>query len=292
MAKNTFDLAIIIVTYNSEFWLEKTLHSLNQWYLQKTKRRVAVIVVDNNSVDSTEAMVAKQFPWVQFQKLQENTGFAAANNRGISMVAAKYYLLLNSDIELSEHSNLDTLINFAAKRKDVGVISPRLVFSDGRTDMACHRGEPTLWASLSYFLGLEKFFPQSPTFAQYHQTYKDMDTIHTIDACSGAALLVKQTALKQVGPLDERFFMYAEDLDWCKRFRDAGFLIVYHPGVVLIHHKYKSGLKNASQKIAKQTKRHFFDTMLQYYDKHYIDTYPRIFRWFVKVFIVVRKGAV
>ena len=120
----------------------------------KTKRRVAVIVVDNNSVDSTEAMVAKQFPWVQFQKLQENTGFAAANNRGISMVAAKYYLLLNSDIELTEHSNLDTLINFAAKRKDGGHF-PRLVFSDGRTDMACHRGEPTLWASLSYFLGLE-----------------------------------------------------------------------------------------------------------------------------------------
>ena len=292
MAKKTFDLAIIIVTYNSQFWLEKTLHSLDTFYLQKTKRTVNTVVVDNNSSDATESMVNKQFPWVTYIKLDTNTGFAAANNRGISTVSAKYYLLLNSDVELTETSRLDTLINFATKRADVGAITPRLLFSNGKIDMACHRGEPTIWASITYFVGLERFLPHSATFAQYHQTYKDLATIHTIDACSGAAMIVKQTALKQVGPLDERFFMYAEDLDWCKRFRDAGFLIVYHPGVTIIHHKYKSGLKNASQKIAKQTKRHFFDTMLQYYDKHYAHHYPSVVRWLVKIFIVMRKGAI
>lgn len=292
MAKKTFDLAIIIVTYNSQFWLEKTLQTLDLFYLQKTKRSVETVVVDNNSSDATQNMILKQFPWVTFIQLETNTGFAAANNRGISAVAAKNYMLMNSDIELTDNSNLDTLINFATKRKDVGAISPRLLFSDGTMDMACHRGEPTIWASLTYFLGLEKLFPQSTTFGQYHQTYKDLTTIHTIEACSGATMLVKQSTIKKVGPLDERFFMYAEDLDWCKRFRDAGLLIVYHPGVTLIHHKYKSGLKNASQKIAKQTKRHFFDTMLQYYDKHYAHHYPSVVRWLVKIFIVIRKGAV
>lgn len=292
MANNKTDLAIIIVTYNSQFWLEKTLNSLQEQYLAKTKRSVQTIVVDNNSSDDTATIVPKQFPWVSYIRLDQNVGFAAANNRGISSAVAKYYLLLNSDVELTEQSNIDKLINFAAKRTDVAIMSPKLVYSNGQLDMACHRGEPTPWASLTYFAGLEKLFPNSEHFAQYHQTYKDLSTIHTIDACSGAALLVKQSALKEVGPLDERFFMYAEDLDWCKRFRDAGYLVVYHPGVVIIHHKYKSGLKNASQKIAKQTKRHFFDTMLQYYDKHYSNKYPRFIRWIVKIFIVIRKGAV
>lgn len=292
MEKKNFDVAIVIVTFNSQFWLEKTLQTLDTFYLQKTKRSVTTVVVDNNSSDTTADMVEKQFPWVTYIKLESNTGFAAANNRGISAVTARNYVLMNSDIELTDNSNLDTLLNFAAKRKDVGVITPRLLFSDGTMDMACHRGEPTIWASITYFLGMERLFPQSTNFAQYHQTYKNLATIHTIDACSGATMIVKQSALKQVGPLDERFFMYAEDLDWCKRFRDAGLLVVYHPGVTLIHHKYKSGLKNASQKIATQTKRHFFDTMLQYYDKHYAHHYPSLVRWLVKIFIVIRKGAV
>lgn len=285
------DLAIIIVTYNSQFWLEKTLTSLKEQYLQITKRLITTIVVDNNSVDDTKSVIERDYDWVHYIKLDSNVGFAAANNRGISSVAAKHYLLLNSDTEFTRNSNLDVLLQFLKKHPKVGAITPKLVFSNGELDKACHRGEPTVWASATYFLQLEKLFPNSERFGQYHQTYKDLGTIHTIDACSGAAMLVTQTALKQVGPLDERFFMYAEDLDWCKRIRDADFLIVYHPGIEIIHHKYKSGLKNASQKIAKQTKRHFFDTMLQYYDKHYAEHYPSFIRWLVKLFITVRKGA-
>ena len=292
MKKTTPDLAIIIATYNSQFWLEKTLSSLKTYYLDQTKRSVTVIVVDNASQDETVKIVKRDFSWVNLLKLDKNLGFAVANNKGIYHQPAKFYLLLNSDTELTPLSNLDILLNFADKNKQVGIITPKLEFSNGEIDPACHRGEPTPAAAFYYFTQLEKLFPQSKKFGQYHQTYKNLQTIHTIDACSGAALLIKNKVIKQIGALDERFFMYAEDLDWCKRARDAGFLVVYHPGVTIIHHKHKSGIKNVSQKIATQTRRYFYDTMLQYYDKHYSKSYPKLMRSMLKILINLKKGGI
>jgi GT2 family glycosyltransferase len=102
---------------------------------------------------------------------------------------------------------------------------------------------------------------------------------------------VRREALKVVGLLDEQFFMYAEDLDWCKRFREAGYQIIYHPQVKIIHHKNKSGIKSVSQSIARKTKLHFYNTMLQYYDKHYSNKYPPLVRQVIRYFIVIKKGA-
>lgn len=290
MKKNQVELSIIIVTYNSQFWLDKTLSSLHDHYLLQTQKKVAVVVVDNHSQDDSIKLVEKQYPWAKLIKLDENRGFAVANNLAIQAQPAKHYLLLNSDTELTSASNLDVLLNFLARQKKVGIITPRLEFSDGKLDPACHRGEPTPQASLFYFLGLEKLFPRSKFFGQYHQTFKDLTTIHTVDACSGASLLIKDSVYQTIGGLDERFFMYAEDLDWCKRAREAGYLVVYHPGVTIIHHKHKSGIKNTSQKIAKKTRAYFFDTMLQYYDKHYAQEYPKILRQCLYIFINLMKG--
>lgn len=290
MKKTLPDLAIIITTYNSQFWLEKTLSSLKIHYLDQTQRSVIVMVVDNASQDDTVKVINKDFPWVKLLKLDNNLGFAAANNQAISQQKAKFYLLLNSDTEFTAQSNIDILINFSSKNKQVAILTPKLIFTTGKIDPACHRGEPTLLASFYYFSGLEKLLPKNQQFGQYHQTYKDLKTIHTIDACSGAALLIKAQVIKSIGLLDERFFMYAEDLDWCKRAREAGYLIVYHPGVSIIHHKHKSGIKNLSQKIASKTKHYFYDTMLQYYDKHYSKNYPRFFRFLLKIFISLKKG--
>lgn len=289
--KNQLDLEIIIVNYNSQFWLKKTLSTLNEIYLKKTKKKVKVTVVDNNSQDDSLQMLKKEFRWVNLIKLKENFGFAVANNAALKNTNAKYVMLLNSDVEFTSKSNLDILLNFLDKKPKVGVITPRIEFTNGDIDPACHRGEPTIWASFTYMSGLEKRFPNNSIFSQYHQKYKNLKTIHTIDACSGAAQIVRGELIDKVGLLDERFFMYAEDLDWCKRFREAGYLVVYNPEVVLIHHKNKSGIKSASQKIARNTRKHFYDTMLQYYDKHYKDAYPSFVRSIIKYILVIKKGA-
>lgn len=286
-------LEIIIVTFNSQFWLKKTLTTLKDFYLSQTKYKIDISVVDNNSSDSTLSMLRREFAWVEnVIKLEENHGFAFANNRAIEKSNAEYIMLLNSDVEFTQWSNLDILLEFMDLHPDSGVITPKLEFSNGQMDPACHRGEPTIFASAMYFLGIESIFPNSKLFSGYHQYYKDLGSIHTIDACSGAAMICRQSAVQKVGLLDEQFFMYAEDLDWCKRFRQAGYSIVYNPEVVLIHHKNKSGIKSASRKLAKRTRVHFFDTMLQYYDKHYGNVYPRFMRTVLKIIISIRKGAI
>jgi GT2 family glycosyltransferase len=104
---------------------------------------------------------------------------------------------------------------------------------------------------------MEKLFPHSHNFAQYHQLYKNLKNIHLVDACSGAARVLRADLLKTVGGLDENFFMYGEDLDWCHRIRQAGLAIVFYPTVTITHHKYKSGIKSESIQTATQIRVQF-----------------------------------
>lgn len=285
------ELEIIIVSYNSEFWLKKTLTTLYEEYIDSTHTIVQVTVVDNGSTDDSVQMLKKHFPQVRRLIISRNMGFGYANNQAIAQSKAPFVMLLNSDMELTADSRLDTLLTFMKDNPKVGIITPRVQFTNGSLDPACHRGEPTLWSSFTYFTRLEKFFGSTKLFGQYHQGYKNLDTIHTVDACSGAAMIIRRKALDSVGLFDERFFMYAEDLDLCKRFREHQYLIVYHPGASIIHHKYKSGIGGTSKIIARSTRKHFYDTMLQYFDKHYRHRYPEFVRSVVKGIITLKKGA-
>jgi len=283
------DLSIIILNYNGKAWLEKLLPSLRSNWLSQTSLQAEVVVVDNASTDDSVAFVEKQ-NGVRLICSDRNGGFAYGNNLAIRNNTARYLMLLNSDTEfLPTGSNLDILLEYMDDTPSAGIITPLLLLDDGKLDPACHRGEPTPWAAFTYFSGLERLFPKSRWFGQYHQTYKLMNTIHDIDACTGAALLVRNEAVLKVGVLDERFFMYAEDLDWCKRFREAGYRVVFHPGVKMVHHKYRSGLANKDGKIKSDTSKWFYDTMLQYYDKHYKSLYPSIIRWALKRFLAMKR---
>ncbi len=285
------DLTIVVLSYNSQFWLKKTLSSLQEKYLVTTTRKVEVIVVDNNSQDESVKMMRHDFPEIKLILNSANTGFAAGNNLALKEVTSTYTMLLNSDVELTDDSNLDTLLEYLDTHPKVGVITPLIKLVNGEIDLACHRGEPTLWASFTYFFGLERLFPYSQRFSQYHQLYKGFGETHEIDACSGAAMLLRTSAMHKVGLLDEQFFMYAEDLDWCKRFRDQHYKIVFFPQVSVIHHKYKSGISSLSTQTATKTKNYFYQTMLQYYDKHYHNRYPRWVRRVIYYFLEMKKGA-
>jgi len=284
------DLEIIILNYKTSFWLKKTLVTLKEWYLNSTKHQVRVTVVDNHSQDDSVEMVKTEFPWVHLIESPVNNGFAAGNNIALAQTTARYAMLMNSDMESNQDTNLDRLVEYLDQKPTVGVITPLVMLPTQEIDPACHRGEPTLWASFCYFAGLEKLFPHSPLFAQYHQWFKPRNTIHEVDACSGAAMIIRTEALKKVGLLDEQFFMYAEDLDWCKRFREAGYKVVFNPQVRITHHKYKSGLSSASKKLSKKTTRHFYDTMLQYYEKHYAHKYPVFVKKVVALVLTIKKG--
>ena len=279
-------VSVIIPTKNSEKFFEKCLDSINN----QTYQNIEIIVVDNNSQDDSVKMVKKEFPWIELIELDNNSGYAAGNNVALKAVDSEYVMLLNNDVEFTAGSNLDLLIEFLKQHQQFAVASPKVFLSNGKLDWACHRGEPTPWASFTYFLGLAELFPQSKLFARYHQTYQNMNNSHTIDACTGAAMMIRTKYMNEVGLLDELFFMYAEDLDWCKRFRDAGYKISFIPLVSIIHHKYKSGIKTQTEITALQAKKSFYNTMLQYYDKHYRSKYPKIIRWLLKTFLFIKKG--
>jgi hypothetical protein len=281
---------MIILNYNGQFWLKKLLPTLQTNYLNCSDYRVEVIVVDNNSTDDSVKLLRKDFTWVKTIEATENRGFAFGNNLALKDNHARYIMLLNSDTEFlnDKQSDLDQIITYMDQHKNVAVITPKIELSDGGLDWAAHRGEPTPWTSLTYLTKLDKILPKCKLFANYHQTYKNLNVIHEIDACSGAAMFVRNSAIKQIGLLDESFFMYGEDLDWCRRFRDVGYKIVFYPKIKIVHHKYKSGIKSINKKTSSITKQSFYRTMLQYYDKYYQDKYPQFIRKILEYFILIK----
>jgi len=259
-------LSIIIVNYNTKDYLSNLVKSIKQSADKLTKE---VIIVDNGSTDGSAKIATI--------KNQHNLGFAAANNQGIQKATGDYILLLNSDTEILPNT-LQTMVDYMDNHPDVGVSTCKVELSDGSLDPASHRGFPTPWSSVTYFLGLEKIFPHSQIFASYHQGWHDMSTIHEIDTPTGAFYLTRRKIIDKIGLLDERFFMYAEDIDWSLRIKQAGWKIMYVPTVKITHFKKKSGRDTANLHLRRRTNQHFYDTMKLFYDKHYKHRYPWIIR--------------
>lgn len=272
MTRKIFE--IIIVNYNSLYWLKKTLYSLSKYYIPFSKYNVVITVVDNASSDNSVEILEKDYPHINLLKSLKNLGFSAGNNLALRKSNADYIMLLNSDTELTEKSkNIDTLIDILEEDKQIGMITPKLLLTDGKIDMACHRGEPSLIDCFLYFTGFEKLFPKIKIFTQYHLLHKDLNAIHEVDAITGACMITKLQYLKDVDFFDERFFMYSEDMDLCRKYREKGLKIIYNPIVEIIHHKYKSGLQSKNKKTNKNIKKHFYNSFLLYYDKWYKDKF-------------------
>lgn len=265
----TIDLSIIIVSFNTKFFLGECLKSISS--SDKDGLVIETIVVDNNSTDgSVEELKENKNIKTIFN--DKNVGFAAANNIGLKISKGKFVLLLNSDTELGKDT-LAKMIDFFKKHPDAGAATAKLELPSGQMDPACHRGFPTPWASLTYFLGLEKLFPGSRIFGGYHEGYKNLDEAHEIDSPSGAFFMVRREVIEKTGLLDEDYFMYGEDLDWAYRMREAGFQIWFNPEATVLHRKKQSGRESLDPKLRQQTEQHFYKTMELFYRKHYATKY-------------------
>ncbi|GAB1402678.1 glycosyltransferase family 2 protein [Elusimicrobiota bacterium] len=280
-------LEIIIVSYNSLFWLRKTLDSLDRFYLPYSKYNIIITVVDNASTDDTVNVLETEYRKINLIKSNTNLGFSAGNNLALKKSNADYIMLLNSDMELTEKSkNIDSTIEYLESDRNIGMITPKLLLSNGKLDPACHRGEPSPADAFFYFAGFEKLFPKIKFFTKYHMLYKDFSTIHEVDAVTGACMVIKNSVLKKIGFFDERFFMYSEDMDLCRRFREKGYKIIFYPETEIIHHKYKSGLSSADINTKKKISNHFYNSFLLYYDKYYNNKwYYKITKYLISAFI-------
>jgi len=224
------DVSIIIVSWNTRDILKDCLESV---YKQSENIEFEVIVVDNASADGSAETVKKDFPQVILVKNSENRGFAAANNQGMAIARGRYVLLLNSDTLVLDQA-ITKIVSFADDNPKVAVIGCRVLNPDKTLQPTCFMFPSILnmFLSSSY---LYKLFPRSRFFGRERMTWWNRDDIKEVDVVTGCFMLVRPEAIKQVGMMDEQFFMYGEETDWCYRFKQAGWKVVFAPVGEIIH---------------------------------------------------------
>jgi N-acetylglucosaminyl-diphospho-decaprenol L-rhamnosyltransferase len=278
-------IAVVIVNFNTQALLRACLHSLAQASVQY---QLDVWVVDNGSDDNSVAMVRHEFPHVRCIESAHNGGFAYANNLALRQIidaadAPQFAMILNPDTVV-EAGAFDILANYLVEHADVGAVGPRLLLPDGSLDLACRRSFPTPEVSFWRMIGLAKLFPRSPRFGRYNMTYVDPRETIEVDALVGACMLMPTAVLREVGLLDEAYFMYGEDLDWCYRFKQYGWRIVYVADAVVHHVKRASSRQRPAQTI-----RYFYDAMRIFFRRYYADTTPLPLRWFIEAGITMKE---
>jgi N-acetylglucosaminyl-diphospho-decaprenol L-rhamnosyltransferase len=241
------ELEVIVVSHGAEGLLRNCLRSLQEHPAQGTMR---VTVVDSGSPDATPEMVEREFPAVRLLR-QGNIGFSAANNLVLRESEARAVLLLNPDTEVYA-GTLDTALARLRSAKRIGMVGVKLVTESGALDHACKRSFPTPLSALAHFTGVGRSDGASSALSQYRATELGDDEPGEVDAVNGAFMLCRAEAVREVGLLDEGYWLYMEDLDWCHRFWDAGWRVFYEPAGTALHVKGASsgGRRAPRQEIA------------------------------------------
>lgn len=224
------DVSVIIVNWNTRGLLLKCLETI---YEGTRTVSFEVIVVDNASSDGSAAAVREQFPAVTLIANDDNLGFSKANNAGIRVSRGRYVCLVNSDVEVHDGC-LDELCAFMDADPSVGVVGPRVVSPDGSMQSTC-RKLPSLWNNFCPAVGLNKLFPGVPWLSGEHMFYFPHDRRREVDVLVGCFLMARRPAVTEVGLLDEQFFIYGEDIDWCRRFGTSGWKVTFYPGAGAMH---------------------------------------------------------
>jgi GT2 family glycosyltransferase len=223
-------ISIIIVSWNAREYLRGCLESIRR---TSGDTALEIIVVDNASGDGSPQMVAKEFTDVVLIQSGENLGFARANNLGIKRATGDLLAFVNSDVIV--HPNcFQELAGFMRHNSDVGLVAPRILGRDGLLQLSCGR-LPSIRNTFCQFTGLNKVFPDIPFFGGFQLGPKEHEARHAVEVLSGCFWLARRKAVDEVGGLDERFFFYAEDVDWSKRFRDRGWRLFFIPEATATH---------------------------------------------------------
>ena len=216
-------VAAVVVTYDALPWIENCLDSL---------AGVETVVVDNGSSDGTVAFVRERYPDVRLVE-SENRGLGAGWNLGTRETTSTYVLLLNADAWMTEGA-LDRLVAFAETQPRAAVVGPRLRNPDGTLQRSV-RGYPTVWRLATEYLFLRKLAPRSSALNAFYAGGFDHDEVRSVEVVMGACMLLRREAIELVGECDEDYFLFSEETDWCFRFREAGWDVLFFPGAECVH---------------------------------------------------------
>ena len=278
---HSFDLSVVIVNYNVEYFLEQCLNAVES---ASKQLKIQVFVVDNNSIDGSVAMVREKFPLVNVIANKDNVGFSRANNQAIHLSDARYVLLLNPDTVIEEDTFVKT-VAFMDEHPDAGGLGVRMVDGKGKFLPESKRGLPTPTVSFYKIFGLARIFPKSKTFGQYHLGYLSEFEINEIDVLSGAFMLMRSETLDKVGLLDEQFFMYGEDIDLSYRIQLGGYKNYYFPQTKIIHYKGESTKKSSVNYVFV-----FYRAMILFANKHFSNNNAKLFSLAINLAIYFRAS--
>jgi N-acetylglucosaminyl-diphospho-decaprenol L-rhamnosyltransferase len=252
------DLSVVILSWNVHDLLGQCLRSATIGYHPLATE---TIVVDNASCDGSAEMVRAEFPNVRLIANTTNRGYAGGNNDGIAAATGRYVMVLNPDTRVLGEA-LATMVAYADAHPDVGALGPQLLNPDGSVQSS-RRHFPTLMTGLFESTWLQPLAPPG-VLRHYYVLDRTDDEIQEVDWVTGACLLVRREAIHQVGGLDEDFFMYSEELDWCRRIRQAGWKVVYLPTAQVMHYAGKS-----SDQVIAQRHIYFQTSKVRYFRKHH-----------------------
>lgn len=252
-------LSIIIVNYRVPLLLGQCLGSV----AAAIKNLDAEVwVVDNASGDGSITYLRERYPWVNYIENSENLGFSRANNMAIERSDSEFVLLLNPDTLIAEDT-LTRCLEHLQQQPRCGAIGVKMHNIQGRYLRESKRGFPSTWVSFCKLSGLTRLFPKSKLFASYYMGHLPNDQTHSVEVLSGAFTMLRSKTLKEIGLLDERFFMYGEDIDLSYRVVMGGWTCDYLP-TPIIHYKGESSILDSSKYI-----RSFYGAMALFYDKYY-----------------------
>ena len=263
------DLSICIVSWNTRTDLEQALKSILRVHHSPD---VQVVVLDNSSRDGSADMVRQLFPEVTLIESRQNLGFARGYNRAAAEAAARHLLLVNPDTVVHPGA-LQSLVAFLDSHPEAGAVGPRLLNPDGSLQFSCRRF-PTPAAAIFRNTFLGRVLSRNRFTRDYLMADWDHRTVREVDWISGAAMCVPRTVWEEVGGFDQAFFMYAEDMDWCLRARQAGYRIYYLPEAAITH---RIGGSSDQRPLAMVVQ--FHRSMARFYRKHYAPRWPWGLRW-------------
>ncbi len=249
---NATALSIIIVNYNGGQLVRDCLDRL--W--PELRPGWEVFLVDNASRDRSADGLERAYPGLSVIRNADNVGFARANNQAMRLATGAYVLLLNPDVAITRGAT-STALAYLESHPDVSILGPKILLPDGRLDPAARRSFKTPETYLYKVTGLSRVFPRHRRFGRYYLSYLDEDAVADVDSIVGAFMLIRRSVIDAIGMLDERFFMYCEDEDWCWRAKQAGGRVVYHPGLV-VHHRKGSSTRTVPIRMAYHWHRSLF----------------------------------
>lgn len=239
----SIDISILIVNWNAREILYCCLASIQKI----TNIRIETIVVDNASSDGSVQMIANCYPGVRVIENYDNNGFASANNQAVKFSGGCYLLLLNPDTEICPGA-IEKLMHFAKSEPDIAAVGPRLLNPDGTVQRSSWRGYPGLSAALIDALYLWKL-PWLPIVRESEKSSKVVNEPVDVNHVLGACMLIPRAAWNEVGPMDEGYFLFLEETDWCRRANKMGKRVVYYPLAEVIHHGQHSMRQQPSRNL-------------------------------------------